>query len=659
MEDNNFAPFFLGAYAENNDVFEETLLEFYRDHVYWRRSFHPEDPPSIEVTTKYQHDYLTHIGKTKQALHRLTAKLKQSVPFYHPRYIGHMSSDLLMSGLLAQLVTTLYNPNNVSVEAAPVTVDLEIEYGLRLAEMFGFETAKETPHKAFGHLTSGGTVANYQGLWYARAIKYYPLAVQAVLQSELSSQKDATQQIDLQIAGQSIFELSQWALFNLSFDQTIELKQSLAQALSKHDQNTQNRIFSVIEKNRIEHLGCFDFHTRFKSIKPPVVLVPATAHYSWEKSVKLLGIGTAQLVQVPTDEKMRICARELRLVLDKCLAEQQPILAVIGVLGTTEFGTIDPIDELVHIRDEFKAQGLSFHIHVDAAWGGFLTTMFRAENGDLLPFDEVAKTCQYFPSEKVYSAFKAIAEVETITVDPHKLGYLPFGCGAFVCRRQEAREFVTQTAAYVFDTEHPNQDTLQLGQYILEGSKPGAMAAGASVAQEILPFHVNAMGKLLTHSIKSTEYFYNKLTELNQKLSNVMHITMPIEPDSNLVCIAINQQGNTSTAAMNSLMKSIFETLNIDLQTPMQNKLFLASCTHIYRTHLSDTAAKMICDNLNLDIETFVAEPQNSQQADHIFVLRHTLMNPWLVSEVSNYIDKYMTFLEQEIQTIVKQLPKA
>src|SRR4029453_6183297 len=41
------APFFLGAYGENNDFFEKTLLELVRDHVFWRRNFHPEDQPPI------------------------------------------------------------------------------------------------------------------------------------------------------------------------------------------------------------------------------------------------------------------------------------------------------------------------------------------------------------------------------------------------------------------------------------------------------------------------------------------------------------------------------------------------------------------------------------------------------------------------------------
>ena len=41
------APLFLGPAAENHEVFEKLVLEFLRDHAFWRRNFHPEDPRFI------------------------------------------------------------------------------------------------------------------------------------------------------------------------------------------------------------------------------------------------------------------------------------------------------------------------------------------------------------------------------------------------------------------------------------------------------------------------------------------------------------------------------------------------------------------------------------------------------------------------------------
>src|SRR3546814_17707211 len=73
----------------------------------------------------------------------LSAALKRSVPFHSPRYLGHMVSDLLLPGLLAQIVTLPYNPNNVVGEASPVTLDMEISAGLQLARKIGRASCRE------------------------------------------------------------------------------------------------------------------------------------------------------------------------------------------------------------------------------------------------------------------------------------------------------------------------------------------------------------------------------------------------------------------------------------------------------------------------------------------------------------------------------------
>jgi len=129
---------FLGPYGENDTLLEKLVTEFLRDHVYWRRNFHPEDPPAIPTHAAQHPDYQAFEARMRHELHALSAQLKKSVPFHSPRYIGHMASDLLLPGLAAQILTLPYNPNNVSEDAAPVTVELEVRAGLQLARMFGY-----------------------------------------------------------------------------------------------------------------------------------------------------------------------------------------------------------------------------------------------------------------------------------------------------------------------------------------------------------------------------------------------------------------------------------------------------------------------------------------------------------------------------------------
>src|SRR3546814_2577399 len=110
--------------------------------------------------------------------------------------------------------------------------------------------------------------------------------------------------------------------------------------------------------------------------------------YSWPKAMKLLGLGTANLLSVP-EQGMRLDAAALEERLDACLRAKRPVLMSVAVLGTTEFGTIDPVHRVIGARDAAANRGLGHWVHVDAAWGGYLATLFRAPDGSLLPRDKV------------------------------------------------------------------------------------------------------------------------------------------------------------------------------------------------------------------------------------------------------------------------------
>lgn len=91
-----------------------------------------------KIHQRFQHtqapEFIAFEARLRRELHLLSAALKRSVPFHSPRYLGHMVSDLALPGLVAQMLTLPYNPNNVSEDAAPVTIDLEIKVGARDAD---------------------------------------------------------------------------------------------------------------------------------------------------------------------------------------------------------------------------------------------------------------------------------------------------------------------------------------------------------------------------------------------------------------------------------------------------------------------------------------------------------------------------------------------
>jgi len=92
---------------------------------------------------------------------------KHSLPFWSPRYQAHMCMDMSMPALLGYFMTMIYNPNNVAIEASPLTTVAEIEAGEQLCQMFGYniDTSKLNRPVGWGHITCGGTVANLESIW--------------------------------------------------------------------------------------------------------------------------------------------------------------------------------------------------------------------------------------------------------------------------------------------------------------------------------------------------------------------------------------------------------------------------------------------------------------------------------------------------------------
>ena len=163
---------FLGPRAENAELMERLIVEALRDHSFWRRNYHPEDGVVIRESDKRSEGYLEATSVLAQEFTTLLAKLKQDLPFFSGRYLGHMLYEQTLAAQVGYFAAMLYNPNNVAAETSPATTAMELEVASDLAKMVGY-----VPDRSWGHLTSGGTLANFEALWIARNTHYLPLAV--------------------------------------------------------------------------------------------------------------------------------------------------------------------------------------------------------------------------------------------------------------------------------------------------------------------------------------------------------------------------------------------------------------------------------------------------------------------------------------------------
>ena len=138
-EEYQYLAWFLGPKAENRKVFEEALTFILQDYVHWRVNYFPDDDTLI--TRDMERQFERQSDAMHENVHRMAAGLRRNFPFYSPRYMGHMLSDVTMPSLLGYFAGMLYNPNNVATEAAPVTMEWEIDACNRLLQMFGFRPA--------------------------------------------------------------------------------------------------------------------------------------------------------------------------------------------------------------------------------------------------------------------------------------------------------------------------------------------------------------------------------------------------------------------------------------------------------------------------------------------------------------------------------------
>jgi glutamate/tyrosine decarboxylase-like PLP-dependent enzyme len=366
--------------------------------------------------------------------------------------------------------------------------------------------------RPWGHVTCDGTVANIEAIWSARNLKLYPLAVKAALLDERNPMLAPARDLMVVVPAGSkakLIELDTWQLLNLDADAVLAIPAGFSEQFGIDPK----LVGEAISRWSVQTLGLAAFTARFLGdVGPLHVFVPGSKHYSFPKAVALLGLGADSLQNVPVDLDARLDVAELRNRLDQCLAAQQPVIAVVAVIGTTEESAVDPLADILALRAEFAQRGLVFHVHADAAFGGYHRSLLNE------PFSlPEAVAFQAPPLAAPLSAhterqLQALGGADSITVDPHKSGFIPYPAGALCYRNSAMRDLVTFSAPVVF---HGDAEPT-VGIYGIEGSKPGAAAAAVYLSHRVIRPTRDGYGKLLGEALFSCRKLYARLLSLAQ-----------------------------------------------------------------------------------------------------------------------------------------------
>ncbi|KAL2864761.1 pyridoxal phosphate-dependent decarboxylase family protein [Aspergillus lucknowensis] len=500
--------FFLGPRAENMDFFAQNIMSILENHAKARKAYIPHDPEFIISSIKNSEAFKDNTARIERAVKKASDLLGQhSGPYWSTRYVGHMCTDLSMPALLGYFMTMLYNPNNVVSEVSPLTTIAETRAGEQICDLFGFR--KDPPGRPgqpglrpWGHITCDGTVANLESICgkmtfdadlhhrAARNLKFYPLSLHKAIKAKAlpnSLMTDFKVKPCHQKDKKAFGDLTTWEMLNLEVSTVLEIPDRLYNEFGI----SATALAAALNDYSIQTVGK-DALEREYYVKPMKYLVANTKHYSWPKGLAVSGIGSGNLIGIDVDEDACIKVSHLRTLLQGCLDNQEAVYAVVAVMGTTEEGAVDPLDEIIQCRTEFQKQGLSFVMHCDAAWGSYFATMMTTHKRP--GFGPIHGWIPEIPMrDRTARKFEMMKEADSITVDPHKAGYAPYPAGGLCYRDGRMRYLITWTTPYI--TRDSSIESI--GIYGVEGSKPGAAAMSTWFTHQCIGLNPDGYGALL------------------------------------------------------------------------------------------------------------------------------------------------------------------
>jgi glutamate/tyrosine decarboxylase-like PLP-dependent enzyme len=239
----------------------------------------------------------------------------------------------------------------------------------------------------------------------------------------------------------------------------------------------------------------------------------AQSHYTHQR---ISGVLQLPFESVAVDFQGRMEIDALRK-----LAERGDVGTVVATMGTTATGSVDPLPEILALRDRF-----GFRVHADAAYGGYFTL---TEN----------------LAEHATTAFARIGEADSIVIDPHKHGLQPYGCGCVLFRDPGVGSLYKHDSPYTYFSSAE----LHLGEISLECSRPGAAAAALWATQKLLP--LTRRGEFAQRLERSRL----AALKLHEKIKADKRFVSAFEPELDIVVFATRAE---SVSEMSAKSRAIF-----------------------------------------------------------------------------------------------------
>jgi aromatic-L-amino-acid/L-tryptophan decarboxylase len=299
--------------------------------------------------------------------------------------------------------------------------------------------------------------------------------------------------------------------------------------------------FSAIVAARHAHLG--------EELSAGTLYVTDQAHHSIRKAALLAGLPSAAVRLVPRDSDLQMDPEALTRMIGADRREGRRPFLVVASAGTTNTGAVDPIAALVDVA---RREGV--WLHVDGAYGGFFQL-----------------------TERGRSLFQGIDRADSITLDPHKCMFLPYGTGALVVRDGEAlRAAHAATADYLQDLGSEDDALPNFAEYSAEFTRS---FRGLRVWLPLEVHGVNAFRAALDEKLDLARW-------LHEELAGVRGFELPWEPILSVVTFRYHPAGGDPDAATRQILRQVNASRRVFFSsTTIDGRLYVRPCIVVHRTH--------------------------------------------------------------------------
>ena len=302
-----------------------------------------------------------------------------------------------------------------------------------------------------------------------------------------------------------------------------------------------------------------------RDIEKCVVYMTSQLHHCVQKSLRIVGMRECVVRFINMDRDFRMDPEHLNWQIDKDVKDGLNPFMVFASAGTTDTGSIDPLEAIGKIANE-----KDLWYHIDAAYGGF-----------------------FMLSENLKSAFKGTELSDSMAIDPHKGLFLAYGIGAILIKNTSA----------LYKTHHYTANYMQDALSLEEDPSPADLSPeltkhfrGLRMWLSLQLMGVAPFRAALEEKVLLCHYFYKEIQQLGYEVGP--------KPELSIAIFRYVPSAKDPNTFNLTIIERIKEDGRIFLSsTTIDNQVWLRFAVLSFRTHLEEVnlALKLLKELITRD----------------------------------------------------------